>query len=92
MMIDNRIKAANGIYNSASLNAPKTIEQKKMTMPQDQIVLSTEAQSFSQVLQKIQSSSDVRSEKVTEYTQQIQDGKYQINGLEIAGKMLNIRF
>ncbi len=92
MMIDNRIKAAAGVYTNSTVNSQKNTGRTAAVQQDDQIVLSAEAQSFSQVLQKIQGSSDVRTEKVEQYAASVQQGTYQVDSPAIAGKMLRIRF
>ena len=91
MIIDNRIKAATGVYTNSAVNSQKNTGKTAAVQQNDQIVLSAEAQSFSQVLQKIQGSS-VRMDKVEQYTAAVQQGTYQVDSSAIAGKMLQMRF
>lgn len=54
----------------------------------DELILSSEAQEFSQVFNTIKGLPDVRPEKIQEFSQQIDAGTYQINSEGIAENML----
>ncbi|MFA6850094.1 MAG: flagellar biosynthesis anti-sigma factor FlgM [Selenomonadaceae bacterium] len=93
MIIENRMQAVSSVYaKNALTNQSKVKQDTTGTDKKDEIVLSTEAQSFSQTLQKVQAMSDFRQDKVDFYEAKISAGEYQTNSLEVAGKILDTRF
>jgi len=93
MIIDNRVQAATGAYANSVLAKQKAVKQEAAAgLSRDEIVLSTEAQSFSQILQKAQSMPEVRQDKVDTYASQIHSGSYQVDSMDLAGKILDTRF
>jgi negative regulator of flagellin synthesis FlgM len=63
-------------------------EKTGTAQQKDEVVLSTQAQEFAHILQKIKNMPDVREEKVQELTQRIQSGEYHIEAKEVADKMI----
>jgi len=59
-----------------------------ITQGQDELILSSGAQEFSQVFNAIKGISDVRPEKVQEFSKQIDAGTYQVDAKSVAEKML----
>ena len=57
---------------------------------QDELILSSGAQEFSQVFNAIKATSDVRPDKVKEFTDKIDAGTYEVNAKSVAEKMLGI--
>lgn len=55
----------------------------------DQVTLSPAAQGFSQILQKLKNTPEVREDKVAEMREKMSAGTYQINNDEIAAKLLS---
>lgn len=55
---------------------------------QDEVILSSQAQGFGPLLQKLQNMPEVRQERVAELSESISSGKYQIAAKDIAEKML----
>jgi negative regulator of flagellin synthesis FlgM len=92
MQIDNRVQAIGSVYAKASLTNQNSVKKSINVDQKDEMVLSTEAQSFSQMLQRARSMSDVRADKVEDYSAQVNAGKYQVDSQAVAGKILNIRF
>lgn len=58
----------------------------------DEVVLSTQAQSFSQILQKAKSMPQVRQEKVDVIAAEFAAGQYNVDAKAIAEKMLGSRY
>jgi len=56
---------------------------------EDKVSLSSTARDIQQVEKTIEQLPDVREEKVRELKDQIETGKYNVNGEKIAGKMLS---
>ena len=65
------------------------VSKSPMAQGKDEFILSQGAQEFGQVLNGIRSMSDVRPEKVNEFSAKINNGSYQVDSKEIAEKMLN---
>ncbi len=76
------------IQNSSNEKMPKAAEASK----KDEIILSSQAQSFSHILQKARSNVSVRQEKVDQISEKISAGQYQIDAKLIAEKMLANRY
>lgn len=70
----------------------KNTKTDKTQKPQgkDEFILSPTAQEFSQVFNVAKGLSDVRENKVKEFSQQIDAGTYQVDSQGVAEKMLGI--
>jgi len=55
---------------------------------QDEVILSSQAQGFGPLLQKLQNMPEVRQERVAELSESIASGKYQVAAKDIAEKLL----
>lgn len=94
MVINNVIQGINSIY-AASNNVKRTVQsaENKTTEARDEIQLSSEAQSFSSILSKVQANQgQVRKDKVAYYESLISSGNYHVDSKAIADKMLKSRF
>lgn len=58
----------------------------------DEVVLSKEAQSFHQILQQAKEGSEVRMDRVSALSKQIEAGAYSPGAREIAEKLLSYRY
>lgn len=94
MIINNNIQAIVGAYatNSKKIKTAVKEESPDTSINKDEVLLSTQAQSFSKILQKAQSMPEVRQDKVDTYSAQIGAGLYQIDSKGLADKILNMRF
>jgi len=94
MIINNNIQAVAGAYaaNNKKIKTAVKDESPDTSINKDEVLLSTQAQSFSQILQKAQSMPEVRQDKVDTYSAQIGAGLYQIDPKGLADKILNMRF
>lgn len=54
----------------------------------DEVILSSNAQEFGQLLQSLKNMSDVRPERVQELSHQIDGGTYRVSGKAVADKMI----
>ncbi len=54
----------------------------------DEFVLSSEGQSFSELLGKLKNIPDVRQDRVSELSEKIQNGSYNVSAMDIASKIL----
>lgn len=93
MIINNNIQSILKTYSDNKTVKTVKAENKAANISkQDEVVLSSQAQSFSQVLQKAKSMSDVRADKVEALSAQINSGTYYIASTDIAGKILSTRY
>jgi len=83
------IYGANAVVSTRYANAATSARniQKK-----DQLSLSNEAQSFSEILQKLRGESEVRQDKVAEFEQKISSGNYHVSAENIAASLLLNRY
>jgi negative regulator of flagellin synthesis FlgM len=72
---------------NSTVKKPKT-EKEQSVQPQDQLILSQGGQEFGAILQSIINMSDVRPEKVDEFSKKINAGNYQVDAGDIADKMI----
>ena len=73
-------------------NKGKQVSAAKQSSPAsqpDEVILSTQAQDFGQLMQQVKTTSDVRQDKVEQLSQSIANGTYYVSGYDIAGKMLD---
>ncbi|MGL6016959.1 MAG: flagellar biosynthesis anti-sigma factor FlgM [Selenomonadaceae bacterium] len=93
MIVDTRVQSVASVYANNALSKQKQATSgTNRTETADAVVLSSEAQSFSQVLQRVQAMPEARMDKVAAYTDKINSGEYQVNAKELAGKILDMRF
>ena len=57
---------------------------------QDEVILSSQAQGFGPLLQKLQNMPEVRQERVAQLSESISAGKYQVAAKDIAEKLLGL--
>ena len=91
-MIINNINSFSNLYTANAIVATKQSGNVSRTQKaksfQDEMMLSKEAISFREMINKIHSESDVRQNKVEEYTQKIADGSYNVGSENIAASIL----
>lgn len=92
MLINNNIQAVTGAYNVSSTGSARRNGSVDRAHKADEVVFSNEAQSFSNMLQKLRGMDESRAEKVEALRQQVADGTYEVNGKDIADHLLNARF
>lgn len=95
MMINNNISSVLKAY--ADNKTAKNPVKEKATAAggsekKDEIILSVQAQSFSQLLQKAKNNTGVRKDKVDDIVQKIGDGQYKPDARLTAEKMLATRY
>lgn len=94
-MIVNNLNSMAGVYTSNALGATRYanyVGSARNVHKRDELSLSSEAQSFSEILKKLRAESDVRQEKVTDLEQKISAGTYHVPAGEIAMSLLTTRF
>lgn len=91
MIISNQqIKGAVKLYNDTKV-ANKPVRQDKMPAggKNDQVILSSQAQEFGQLLQAAKNMPEVRQERVDALAKQIAEGTYNVSGKMIAEKIFS---
>ena len=96
MIINKNINSFSNLYTA---NAVMTTKQsnsasrnQKARSFQDEMILSKDAQTFKNMLIKLQTESDVRQDKVDEYSHKIEDGSYNIKAENIAASIIESSF
>ena len=91
-MIVNHLTSAANIYSAGSTRYVNQTSGTKNVQKKDGFTLSNEAQTFKSMLMKLHNESEVRQDKVDEFTQKIESGEYNVSSENIAASMLSIRF
>lgn len=93
MIINNNMQSILKTYGeNKSVKTVKSENKATNISKQDEVVLSSQAQSFSQVLLKAKNMSDVRGDKVKNLSAEVDSGAYAIDARSIAEKMLSARY
>jgi negative regulator of flagellin synthesis FlgM len=94
-MIVNKLNSMANIYSSNAVVATRyanAAANSRNVHKRDQLSLSNEAQSFSEILQKLRGESEVRQDKVAEFEKKVSDGSYHVESENIAASLLLNRF
>lgn len=94
-MIVNKLNSMANIYSSNAVVATRyanAATNARNVQKRDQLSLSNEAQSFSEVLRKLRGESEVRQDKVAEFEKKVSDGSYHVDSENIAASLLLNRF
>lgn len=94
-MIVNNLNSMANIYGSNAVVATRYANAATNTrniQKRDQLSLSNEAQSFSEILKKLRGESEVRQDKVAEFEKKIANGSYHVDSENIAASLLLSRF
>lgn len=93
MVINTTIQGINSIYAASGSVKRVARAQEQSAMTRDEIQISSQAQSFSAALSKLQANKDaVRQDKVAYYEGLIASGSYNVDSRDLAAKMLQTRF
>ena len=96
MIINNNIHAFSNLYTANAVIATKqsnsTSQNQKIRSFQDEMTISKEAQAFKSMLKKLQNESEIRQDKVEEYSRMIENGSYNIGSENIAASMISRSF
>lgn len=87
-MIINNLKPYANLYGATAIGTTKKSAQVSKSF-KDEMLLSNEAQSFKAMLSKLKNVSEVRQDKVDQYSQMIQNGTYDVKSENIAASLLN---
>lgn len=83
--VQNILKA----YGDQSKVAKNTKSEKTSPVQKrDEVILSTEAKEFGQILQALKKLPDVREDKVNELAKKIESGNYTVESKDIAEKLV----
>lgn len=92
-MFVNNVNPSAGLYTSTSNAASRYAAASVGSVQRrDELTLSQQAQSFQDILKKLQNETEVRQTKVDEYTQKIAGGNYNVSSADIAMSILASRF
>lgn len=95
MMIVNNVNPMANLYSSNALASSRYANAAigaRNIQKRDELSLSREAQSFSEILKKLRGESEVRQDKVAEFEQKISSGTYHVASENIAASLLLSRF
>ena len=94
-MIVNNLNSMANVYSSNAMVATRyanAATNARNVQKRDQLSLSDQAQSFSEILQKLRGESEVRQDKVAEFENKVSDGSYHVESENIAASLLLNRF
>ena len=96
MIINNNVHAFSNLYTANAVMSTKqsnsASRSQKARSFQDEMTISKEAQTFKDMLNKIKRESEVRQDKVEEYSRKIESGSYDIGAENIAASIMSNRF
>ena len=92
MIINGNVQAVAGAYSVSSAGGVKRAASAREVEKSDEVLLSHEGQSFSSMLQKLQSMDDVREDKVQDLSARLNAGSYEVSSENLAASLLNARF
>jgi negative regulator of flagellin synthesis FlgM len=76
------------VYGEQNQVTKSSKSGKSQIQGKDEFILSSGAQEFGQILNSIRGISEVRQEKVNEFSKKINEGNYQVDSKSVAEKML----
>lgn len=92
-MIVNNVKSSSNYYsNVAATRYSNPVGYVRGVQKSDAFTPSKEAQSFSEMLNKLKGVSEVREDKVSRIQEQISSGQYFVSAQDIAASLLTNRF
>ena len=91
MLINSNVQNIMKVYGEPK-SVKKTETKDLKTDKKDEFVLSTQAKQFSQYLSELNQKSAIRQDKIDEITKQIDSGKYDVDSMSIAEKMLSYKY
>ena len=94
-MFVNNLNSMANIYTSnvvASTRYASSTSGARNVQKRDELSLSNEAQSFSDILKKLRAESDVRQEKIDDLAQKVSAGTYRVGSGDIALSLIMTRF
>jgi len=92
MYINNSIQSIAGTYAMNNTAPARRTTAAGAPSFRDEVHLSSEAQTFNDMMKELKGMDDVRQDKVDFYTAAIENGSYDVPAANIASRMLTSRF
>ena len=96
MIINNNVNSFSNLYTANAVIATKQSNSaskvQKANSFQDEMKISKDVQSFNTMLKKLRGQSEVRQDKVEEYSRKISSGSYDVKSENVAASILLSRF
>ena len=93
MLISNHsVSAVSRLYAGSQAAGARRVDAVSPVQQPDALELSGQAQSFGDILQKLQAMDDVREERVAALSARTDEGAYAPASADIAAKMLGMRY
>lgn len=86
------LQALASLYSNDNVKSVKRTQQAEGTSFKDELVLSQEAQSFSDLLNELKTMDEVRDDKVDSLAQQVKAGTYKLDAAAVAERIMNLQF
>ena len=86
------LQALASLYSNDNVKSVKRTQQAEGTSFKDELVLSQEAQSFSDLLNELKTMDEVRDDKVDSFAQQVKAGTYKPDAAAVAERIMNLQF
>ena len=86
------LQALASLYNNEQVKSVKRTHQAESASFKDELVLSQEAQSFSDMLSELKTMEEVRSDKVDSLAQQVKSGSYEPDVSAVEERIMNLQF
>lgn len=91
MMINN-LHSISNLYSATQTRSTSRSNAASRTQNRDEFVISQTGQDFKTLLNKLKNTSDVREDRVSQLSAQIEAGTYHVSADDIAASILNSRF
>ena len=86
------LQALASLYSNDQVKSVKRTHQAEGVSFKDELVLSQEAQSFSDMLNELKTMDEVRDDKVKVLAQEIRSGSYEPDVSAVAERIMNLQF
>ena len=86
------LQALASLYSNDHVKSVKRTQQAEGTSFKDELVLSQEAQSFSDMLNELKTMDEVRDDKVQALAQEIKSGSYELDVSAVVERIMNLQF
>ena len=90
MFINNSIGSLSSLYQTNAVSSSRASRTQTVRSFKDEMKLSAEAQTFSDMLKKLRQTNEVRQDKVNEYSAMIENGSYFASSDDIAASILGV--
>ncbi len=90
MPINNSVNSLSTLYQLNTYSPARQTRTQAVRSFRDEMMLSAETQTFNDMLRRLRQSSEVRQDKVEEYSARIADGSYFASSTDIAAGILGV--